>query len=782
MVEFRIVAVVGSVALLLLASLVVLPSIRPSTDGAPKDPVSFTTDAVAIPRGSYVTPLAPDDPVTVSFTLTPSDPVGLTKLLSAVDDPTSAEYHHFLTYPEYLARFAPTPAAESAVVGALRDRGAASITVAADRSSILATLPARALEAMLGVHLVEYGSVGNVPLFTATGTVVLPPALQGKVSAVDGLSDPNGGATVPTLFAAPPPEPLAPGGSGRSGSVPGSFLYDNRTKSQWFVGTDFTQAYGATELFDPSVVANATYPSNVAIATLLASGYNDTSAADLPPFDPAVVNAYFNDTFPAAWPKPQVHGVPVTIGSVTPPPPGSFGGVGDSSLNEWENSLDLEMAGSLAPGSSVYNFYFAGSLLESSTDASIASDFAQSLADALAYNYSPAHLGVVSGSFGLPDLNSPAWDRELEVAALMGVTVVVASGDQGNAPNSQTGRSDGQWPTWPASAAFNNSGAIAVGGVTLGLSGTPTSYAGSTSVNLSYDDRDGSIRSTLAWYDTGGAPTRLAGTEGGASTVYAEPGWQFHSAAQMPIVNATVIQGASALGRAEPDVAFAANTTIAAGVANATGTVFVSVLEGTSIAAPLFAGLLADVLGVLGARNASGWAPLGFLDPEIYRIASYYWANPSSASAPDPFLETIQGSNYVFHASAGWDALTGWGGLLAAPFLAALENGTVNGYNYTGPTPSLPPRGPGGPSIPLTIIYVIFGVGIAAAVALVLVMARPTRPSGPVAVPYGAQIGSGVPLGPGVQGGIYPGATFLCPYCGAVRPAEPVRCPRCGAL
>jgi hypothetical protein len=49
-------------------------------------------------------------------------------------------------------------------------------------------------------------------------------------------------------------------------------------------------------------------------------------------------------------------------------------------------------------------------------------------------------------------------------------------------------------------------------------------------------------------------------------------------------------------------------------------------------------------------------------------------------------------------------------------------------------------------------------------------------------VPVGAHgIGSS-PFGPGVQGGVYPGATFLCPYCGAIRPAEPVRCPQCGAL
>ena len=786
MANLRLAAVVASAAVVLLASLVAAPTIRPGVPSEgpsrPSGP-SLVTDISPVPFGSELRPLTPDYPLTLAFTLVPSHPQEFAALLSEINDPGAPEYHHFLTYAEYLDRFAPSPGAADRVRSALQAAGATTITVAPDRSSLLATLTVREAEATFGVQFVTYGHDGALPLYSATGSLVLPGAFQGRVSAIDGLSNAGGATLVPTLGLAGPVRamPVAARTSGDSG--PGRFLYDNATASQWFVGSDFTQAYGATALFPSGGVANATYPSGVAVATLLASGYNVTNAADLPPWDPAVLRAYFNDTLPSYWPKPQIYGVPVTIGSVTPPAPGSLGAMNDSTLDEWENSLDLEMAGSLAPGSSVYNFYFAGSLLASSsaTAQSIASDFAQSLADVLGYNYTPAHLGVVSASFGLPDLNNSAWNRELDVAALLGVPIVVASGDQANAPDSRTGGSDGPWPTWPASATFNDSGAIAVGGVSLSLTGTPGSYLENTSVNLTFDANDGTIRSMVAWYDTLGGPRSLIGTEGGVSTVFAEPFWQFDSAAQWPIVNATETQGASALGRAEPDVAFAANTTIAAVFANATGTIFVAPLAGTSIAAPLFAGLLADEIGVLSARNTSGWAPLGFLDPELYRIASYYEAHPGPAT--DPFLDVTEGANYVFRAASGWDAVTGWGGLMAAPFLSALSDPAVNGYVYSGPTPSLPPAHSGGTSIPWTIIFVIFGVGIAVAVALVVLMARPTRPTGPVTIPYGAQAGgTGAPFGPGTQGGVYPGATFLCPYCGAVRPAEPVRCPQCGTL
>ena len=766
--------------LVVLASLVVVPAAAaPSQADRPAD-LSLVTDSIPLPAGSVPRALPPEYPLTLAFTLTPSHPQAFSALVSEVSDPTAPEYHHFLTYSEYLDRFAPSPSSAARVLEVLRGAGATGITVAPDRSLILANLTVHAAEATLGVRFVTYGSDGALPLYSAAGSVVLPAALQGRVRAIDGMSDPYGRTLVPTLGLAGPLKAVPQGPSSPTG--PADFLYDNATGSQWFIGSDFTQAYGATDLFPSGSVANATYPTHVAIATLLASGYNATSAADLPPWDPAVIDAYFNDTLPTSWPQPQVHGVPVTISSVTPPAPGSFGAVNDSTADEWENSLDIEMAGSLAPGASIYNYYFAGSLLLSgkSTDTSIASDFAQSLADALGHNYTPAHLGVVSGSFGLPDLNNSAWNQQLAVAALLGVTVVAASGDQGNAPNDRTQRSQGPWPTWPGSATFNNSGAIAVGGVSLELSGVPSSYTQPDSVNLSFDANAGSIRSTAAWYNTLSGSRSLSGTEGGVSTVYAEPFWQFHSAAQWPIVNATETQGASSLGRTEPDLAFAANTTVAAVFANATGAIFAAPLEGTSIAAPLLAGLVADILGVTGARSPSGWAPLGFLDAEVYRIASYYWTHPGLST--DPFLDVTQGRNYVFRAASGWDAVTGWGGFLAAPFLDALENATVSGYSYTGPTPLLPPSHGGGTSLPWTLLYVVFGVAIAVAVSLVVLMARPKRSSGPVSIPYGAAAGTGAPIAPGPPGGIYAGATFLCPYCGAVRPAEPVRCPQCGAL
>ncbi len=746
---------------------------------APVGDGPLATDAVPLSTGVVGQPLAGAYPVALTFTLEPSHPAALSTFLSAVQDPGSPEYHHFLTHAEYVADYAPSPVSLSVVLAAVHAAGATSVTVAADRAAVIATMPASSAEALLGTPFVRYGSSGSMPLYTVPGPLALPPTLRSVLSGIDGLSDSPVHGVLPNLsVVSVHPLSEAPGTPGS-----GLFVYDNGTRSQWFLGSDFTEAYGASALFPGGAVPNATFPTGVAVATLLASGYNSTTGTNLPPWDPAVLDPYFNQTFPSGWPLPSLTGVPVTIGTSTPPLPGTFGGVNDTSLDETENSLDLEMAGSLAPGAHLYNFYISGSIeVGTSSAALLASYFAQSLSEALAYNYSPAHLGVVSASFGLPDLNSSFWDTELGQAAAEGVTVVVASGDQGNAPDSLTGRTgDGQWPTWPASASFNSSGAIAVGGVNLSLSGRPTTFWNGTSLTLGFDANITGIGSTSAWYDSpayvAAYNAKVAGTEGGISTIFPEPNWQFRSAAQPAIVNATVAQGFNALHRAEPDVAFPANDTIATVYADASGQIYFALLEGTSIAAPMFAGLLADIVNVESARAPSGWAPLGFLDPTLYRIASFYAENPTVLGSP--FLEVDTGHNYVFSASAGWDALTGWGGIDPVAFLASYGNATIRDYAYTGPSPGLPPPSSGSSqTVPWLELSVIVGVGLAVAIVLILVMVRPRRSTGPVRVPYGATTGA---IPPVVPGGTYPGSTFLCPFCGGVRPAEPVRCPQCGA-
>jgi subtilase family serine protease len=464
------------------------------------------------------------------------------------------------------------------------------------------------------------------------------------------------------------------------------------------------------------------------------------------------------------------------------PAPGSLGGLNDTTQDEYENSLDLEMAGSMAPGAALYNFYFNGSLMvdPAETVGALADDFALDLAAALDYNYAPQRLAVVSGSFGLPDQNDSLWDSELEEAAALGVTIVCASGDQGDAPGSLTGRGSAS-PEWPATAAFADSGAVSVGGATVTMTGSPSSNGSTHYIRPAFDPHVTGISSAVAWYEHS-VPGEYAGSEGGVSPVFSEPPWQFHSAAQYPIRNATELEGATALGRAGPDVAFPGNNTIAFVFANSTGTVYLDVLGGTSVAAPVLAGLLGSMVAVRSAA-AGSFSPLGYIDPALYAIASFYASGAvrnSSLESGDPFEDIVHGSNFLFSAAPGWDAVTGWGGFAAIPFLAAFENSTVSHYVYTGPTPTLPPR-PAPPFFTASNEYLLVGIGALVAVALVIVAARPSR-GPPIRPPPPGPQAPDDPFAMAPVPASAAGAMFSCPYCGGERPSEPVRCPHCGML
>ena len=285
---------------------------------------------------------------------------------------------------------------------------------------------------------------------------------------------------------------------------------------------------------------------------------------------------------------------------------------GDPNGPDGEVELDIEVAGAIAPSATIA-VYFAPN-----TDAGFLDAVTTAVHDT---TNKPS---VVSISWGAPESqwtqqSLTAMDQAFQDAAALGVTVCVASGDNG----SSDGINDGaDHVDFPASSGF----ALACGGTSLQASA-------------------GQITGETVWNNggTGGA------SGGGVSAVFALPPYQQGLQVTDANGNASPLSN-----RGVPDVSGDADP--------ATGYVVRvdgsdTVIGGTSAVAPLWAGLIACV-------NASRGAPVGLVQPVLY---------PSAGALND----ITQGNNGDFGAAVGWDACTGLGSPNGKAIAAAL--GTTAG-------------------------------------------------------------------------------------------------------
>jgi kumamolisin len=286
--------------------------------------------------------------------------------------------------------------------------------------------------------------------------------------------------------------------------------------------------------------------------------------------------------------SPRVSAVSVDHGRNNP--------TGDPNGPDGEVMLDIEVAGAVAPGANIV-VYFAPN-----TDAGFRDAVSKAVHDA---TNKPS---VISISWGGPESSwtaqsMTAFDEALQAAAAMGVTVCVASGDDGSADGVDDGADHADFP---ASSSYS----LACGGTNLQASGA-------------------SITSERVWNN---GPNGGAGG-GGVSKFFALPSYQ-HA------LQVTKTQGGTQpLGmRGVPDVCGVADPQTGYEVrVDGRDTV----IGGTSAVAPLWAGLIARI-------NATKASPVGFINPALYTHTG-------------ALRDIINGNNGTFAAASGWDACTGLG-------------------------------------------------------------------------------------------------------------------------
>jgi kumamolisin len=242
--------------------------------------------------------------------------------------------------------------------------------------------------------------------------------------------------------------------------------------------------------------------------------------------------------------------------------------------------------------------------------------------------------GVISASWGNPE-SVYIWSKSamtainetLKEAALLGVTVCIAAGDDGS---SDADTKDGlAHVDFPSSSPY----ALAVGGTTI--------------------PKKGVQQPDIVWFEGSGMRNQKdpsGSTGGGVSAVFPRPSWQ--SAINIASVNPGAITG-----RVIPDIAANADWVaspyllVVDGGAQGNG--------GTSAATPLVASLITLINATLKAPNRTG-----YLAPVLYQ------ANPGAAAGitigAACCTDVTSGDNKTataggYSAGVGYDAVSGWG-------------------------------------------------------------------------------------------------------------------------
>jgi hypothetical protein len=558
------------------------------------------------------------------FRMSPQQRAGLAEELAAVEDPASSRYRRWLTPEQYAAQFGASAADVARANAWLTARGFSvdGPSRTATRLGFRGTVAQIELAFRTEMHRYR---IDHEAHFAMSQAPSVPKDLADSILGIHGLHDFRAHASsqrAQPQYALPITGP--DGG-------PGTYTA--------LSPADFAKIYDLDTLYAAHITG-----AGQAIAVAEESDFND---ADI---------AAFRTTFGL----PDNPPVRVLV-------PSSGSAAVNASLEEAE--LNIEWTGAVAPDSTI-RVVFTGDTPNSDA------------LDALMYAIEQRTAPVLSTSFGMCEAWFTPADATFlgeyaEMAALEGMTVMVASGDAGAAAcdgQSALAAQYGKAVIFPASL----SSFVAVGGTQFQLTASNQStYLDSQLNALSYIP-ESAWNETLGDIDAGYGGLGAGG--GGASRLVTKPYWQ---------VPNTPDDGSRDL----PDVALSASAdilpyavsmswTAGDGDAEAPQPQMLTAYGGTSVAAPALAGIFALVNQAVAEASPGAPGGLGNVNPTLYALAN----SPASSLA---FHDITTGNNVVpclqgspdcpssapfqfgFAAGPGYDQVTGLGSIDAANLVAA---------------------------------------------------------------------------------------------------------------
>jgi kumamolisin len=320
-------------------------------------------------------------------------------------------------------------------------------------------------------------------------------------------------------------------------------------------------------------------------------------------------NGYAQSDLDAFWQAFQI--TPPTVGFVSVDGTPNDGGLSSEDL---ECTLDVEWSGAIAPGATLVVYEASAGSSDRAFGLCVLKSLRYVLNDAV------NQPSVVTVSYGdgetrFAAATMEAWDSTILEMNAKGITVFIASGDQGAYGLHGIGM-----PIRHVDAPANCPHAVAVGGTHLVL-----------------DDDDQIVEET-GWTDV----NDNGASGGGISQVFSKPAYQ--QGIQLPNDGGIVGRGVPDVSlNADPDTGYAV---VFQGAATVVG--------GTSVASPIWAAFTALLNQ---QRETAGKGPIGSISSAIYQ---------TGATDRGVYRDIVLGNNTYFgvigyECVPGWDAVTGFG-------------------------------------------------------------------------------------------------------------------------
>ncbi|HEY1462694.1 MAG TPA: S53 family peptidase [Terriglobales bacterium] len=563
----------------------------------------------------------------IAFKLSATQQADLNQLLAAQQNLSSPSYHKWLTPEQYANRFGMSKSDIAKVASWLQAQGLTVSRVARGGNEVFFTGTAGQVEYAFHTELHNYAINGNLQYANASAPNV-PLALANMVLGIRGLD--NFRPKAHNTFRTVRPN-FTSSVSGNHFIAPGDFATIYNVKPLYTAGNDGTG-------------------QKIAIVGQTLIAVTDMEA--------------FRTASGLAKNDPTLLLIPGSGTGTT-----CSGDIGEA-------DLDVEWSGAVAKNASII-FVFTG-VDTGKTCTSTSQNVFNSLNYAFDNNVAP----VISTSYGFCEAGLTKMSVDIirswvQQGNTQGQTLIAASGDDG-AADCDTGTSATQGLAVDAPASIPE--VTGVGGTEFNgdaagsVTGTaPNTNAGSTAFWSGTTGSTDTLSSALsyipemAWNDTANdiaAGGTLSSTGGGASIFYAKPSWQTGT-------------GVPADGKRDvPDVALNASAdhdgylicsqgSCTTGFRDGSGGL--TVVGGTSVGAPTFAGIVALI------NQATNSIGLGNINPVLYGLAS---------TTPSVFHDITTGDNKVpctmgttgcasggtigFSATAGYDQVTGLGSVDAS--------------------------------------------------------------------------------------------------------------------